>query len=98
VDTRLAKLDAHAEWSAILLAAAGLVRLGFGRRIGQRLPPEIMLPAPGQGALAVTARSGDRAAASARGRMSLEVQVSFNTRSETHFSSVCRLFHGHLSA
>jgi hydroxymethylbilane synthase len=65
VDTRLAKLDAHPEWSAILLAAAGLVRLGFGGRIGQRLPPEIMLPAPGQGALAVTARSGDRAAAAA---------------------------------
>ena len=59
VDTRLAKLDANAEWSAILLATAGLVRLGFGDRIGQRLPPELMLPAPGQGALAVTARSGD---------------------------------------
>jgi hydroxymethylbilane synthase len=68
VDTRLAKLDAHPEWSAILLAAAGLVRLGFGGRIGQRLPPEIMLPAPGQGALAVTARSGDRAAAAAAAR------------------------------
>jgi hydroxymethylbilane synthase len=63
VDTRLAKLDASSEWTAILLAAAGLVRLGFGGRIGQRLPPEIMLPAPGQGALAVTARAGDAAAA-----------------------------------
>jgi hydroxymethylbilane synthase len=68
VDTRVAKLDAHREWSAILLAAAGLVRLGLGARIGQRLPPEIMLPAPGQGALAVTARAGDRAAAAAAGR------------------------------
>jgi hydroxymethylbilane synthase len=65
VDTRLAKLDATPEWSGILLAAAGLVRLGFESRIGQRLPPEIMLPAPGQGALAVTARSGDHTAAAA---------------------------------
>jgi len=59
VDTRLAKLDANQEWSAILLAAAGLLRLGFGHRIGERLPPEVMLPAPGQGALAVTARADD---------------------------------------
>jgi hydroxymethylbilane synthase len=59
VDTRLAKLDARAEWSAILLATAGLVRLGLGHRIGERLPPEVMLPAPGQGALAVTAREDD---------------------------------------
>ena len=59
VDTRLAKLDAHEEWAAILLATAGLVRLGLGHRIGERLPPEVMLPAPGQGALAVTAREDD---------------------------------------
>jgi len=68
VDTRLAKLDANPEWSGILLATAGLVRLGFGSRIGQRLPPELMLPAPGQGALAVTARTGDRLAADAAAR------------------------------
>jgi hydroxymethylbilane synthase len=68
VDTRLAKLDANKEWSAIVLATAGLVRLGIGARIGQRLPPELMLPAPGQGALAVTARMGDAVAAAAAGR------------------------------
>ena len=68
VDTRLAKLDANAEWSAILLATAGLLRLGFGERIGQRLPPELMLPAPGQGALALTARTGDARAAGAAAR------------------------------
>jgi len=68
VDTRLAKLDANMEWCAILLATAGLVRLGFGDRIGQRLPPELMLPAPGQGALAVTARAGDAPAAAAAAR------------------------------
>ncbi len=65
VDTRLAKLQANAEWSGILLAVAGLVRLNLGERIGERLPPELMLPAPGQGALAVTARAGDAASAAA---------------------------------
>lgn len=59
VDSRLAKLDRRPEWNAIVLAAAGLIRLGLGHRIGERLPPEVMLPAPGQGALAVTARSSD---------------------------------------
>ena len=59
VDTRLAKLDAQSEWSGIVLATAGLVRLGLAERIGERLPPDIMLPAPGQGALAVTVRAGD---------------------------------------
>ncbi len=59
VDTRLAKLDGNADWTGILLAAAGLVRLGLDGRIGERLSPEVMMPAPGQGALAVTARAGD---------------------------------------
>ncbi|HET9727711.1 MAG TPA: hydroxymethylbilane synthase [Gemmatimonadales bacterium] len=68
VDTRLSKLDANPEWSAILLAVAGLIRLGLEARIGERLPPAVMLPAPGQGALAVTARAGDRAATSAAGQ------------------------------
>jgi hydroxymethylbilane synthase len=63
VDTRLAKLDARPEWTAIVLATAGLVRLGLERRIGERLAPEVMLPAPGQGALAVTVRAGDAAVA-----------------------------------
>jgi hydroxymethylbilane synthase len=68
VDTRLAKLEANGAWSGILLAVAGLVRLGLADRIGQRLPPELMLPAPGQGALAVTARAGDETAAEAARR------------------------------
>jgi hydroxymethylbilane synthase len=65
VDTRLAKLERTPEWAGILLAAAGLVRLGFAARIGERLPPEVMLPAPGQGALAVTARRDDASARAA---------------------------------
>jgi hydroxymethylbilane synthase len=59
VDTRLRKLDSAEGWSAILLAAAGLLRLDLGHRIGERLPAGVMLPAPGQGALAVTARADD---------------------------------------
>jgi hydroxymethylbilane synthase len=59
VDTRLAKLDAHPRLSAIILASAGLVRLGLDHRISQRLDPDLMLPAPGQGALAVTVRADD---------------------------------------
>jgi hydroxymethylbilane synthase len=65
VDTRLGKLDRNEEWSAIILATAGLSRLGLVARISQRLPPEVMLPAPGQGALAVTAREHDSTAAAA---------------------------------
>jgi len=62
IETRLAKLDKQPRWSAIVLAAAGLVRLGLERRISERLSPDVMLPAPGQGALAVTVRAGDAAA------------------------------------
>ena len=58
VNTRLRKLD-DGEYDAIVLAAAGLKRLGFGERIAQVLPAEICLPAVGQGALAIEAREGD---------------------------------------
>ena len=58
VDTRLRKLD-DGQFDAILLAEAGLVRLGLGSRITQRLMPEIMLPAVGQGALGLETRSDD---------------------------------------
>jgi hydroxymethylbilane synthase len=63
VDTRVAKLDTRPEWVAIVLATAGLLRLGLGHRIGERLQPELLLPAPGQGALAVTVRTLDTATA-----------------------------------
>ena len=58
VNTRLAKLDAG-EFDAIVLAAAGLKRLGFERRIRSILPRSVMLPAVGQGALAIECRAGD---------------------------------------
>jgi hydroxymethylbilane synthase len=50
VETRLAKLD-RGEYDAIVLAVAGLSRLGLESRIRRPLPPEELLPAPGQGAL-----------------------------------------------
>jgi hydroxymethylbilane synthase len=65
VETRLAKLDNQPAWTGILLAAAGLVRLGLEERISERLSPVLMLPAPAQGALAVTARTEDRNAQAA---------------------------------
>ena len=64
VNTRLAKLDAG-EFDAIVLAAAGLKRLGFERRIRSILPRSVMLPAVGQGALAIECRVGDAAILSA---------------------------------
>ncbi len=55
LDTRLAKLD-RGEYQAIVLAAAGLKRLGLAARIRTLLEPEQSLPAPGQGALAIECR------------------------------------------
>ena len=52
VDTRLRRLDAG-DVDALLLASAGLDRLGLGQRIDQRLDADLLVPAPGQGALAV---------------------------------------------
>lgn len=59
VDTRLRRLDAG-EVDALVLAAAGLDRLGRGERAGERLPADLLPPAPGQGALAVQVRRGER--------------------------------------
>src|ERR1035437_8726563 len=56
LDTRLRKLD-EGQYDAILLAAAGLKRLGWGGRIAEILPPEVMCPAVGQGALALETRA-----------------------------------------
>lgn len=56
LDTRLAKLD-RGEFDAIVLAAAGLKRLGLAERIRAVIPPVESLPAPGQGALGIEIRS-----------------------------------------
>ena len=58
VDTRLRKLDTG-ELDAIVLASAGLARLGLSARVTEPLEPSVVIPAPGQGALAIECRAGD---------------------------------------
>ena len=58
VNTRLAKLDAG-EYDAIILAAAGLIRLGFEQRIRSSISVDDSLPAGGQGAVGIECRSAD---------------------------------------
>jgi len=60
VNTRLSKLD-HSEYDAIILASAGLKRLGFQDRIRHALDIAISLPAVGQGAVGIECRTGDDA-------------------------------------
>ncbi len=59
VDTRLRKLD-EGQYDAIVVAACGLIRLGLEARITEHLDLSVMLPEPGQGALAVETRADDR--------------------------------------
>jgi hydroxymethylbilane synthase len=61
VDTRLRKLETDG-LDGIVVAAAGLVRMGWEGRISDIIPPEISLPAVGQGALGIEMRSDDEAA------------------------------------
>ncbi|MBI4597388.1 MAG: hydroxymethylbilane synthase [Candidatus Omnitrophica bacterium] len=58
VDTRLRKLD-EGRYDAIVVASAGLIRLGLAERITEYLGFDVMLPEPGQGALAIEARTDD---------------------------------------
>ena len=58
VGTRLRKLD-NGEYDAILLAAAGIIRLGLSERITQLIPQSVLLPAIGQGAIGIECRAGD---------------------------------------
>ena len=58
LDTRLRKVDAR-EYDALVLASAGLIRLGHESRISFALPPDTCIPAPGQGIIAIEVRTGD---------------------------------------
>ena len=58
VGTRLRKLD-NGEYDAIMLAAAGIIRLGLKERITQLIPESVLLPAIGQGAIGIECRAGD---------------------------------------
>ncbi len=59
VQTRLAKLD-NGDFDAIILAAAGLIRLDMENRIRDLIPAETLLPAAGQGAMGIESRQGDQ--------------------------------------
>ena len=59
VDTRLRKLD-EGQYDAIILAAAGLTRLGYADRIKETLPCDFCIPAVGQGALAIECRTDNK--------------------------------------
>jgi hydroxymethylbilane synthase len=59
VDTRLRKLESG-EYDAIILAAAGVLRLGLETHVHSRMSPDVMCPAVGQGALAIEIRRGDQ--------------------------------------
>ncbi len=58
VPTRLAKLD-RGEFDGLVLARAGLIRLGLDSRAAEVIEPDVVVPAPGQGALAIESRAGD---------------------------------------
>jgi len=68
LDTRLRKLDEGAH-DALVLAAAGLTRLGFASRISLAIPAEACVPAPGQGIVAIEIRAGDQRARDAVSRI-----------------------------
>ncbi|HMB81027.1 MAG TPA: hydroxymethylbilane synthase [Vicinamibacterales bacterium] len=69
LDTRLRKLDEGAH-DALVLAAAGLTRLGFAARISLSIPAAACVPAPGQGIVAIETRSGDAGVQAAVARIS----------------------------
>lgn len=68
VDTRIRKLD-EGQYDAVILASAGLVRLGLQDRISLRIPIQHMLPAVGQGAIAIETRSDDQFAIEVTGKL-----------------------------
>ena len=84
LDTRLRKLD-EGQFDAIILAAAGLIRLGLKERIKAVLSPEQSLPAPGQGALGIEVLS-DRADAIAAVAPLDDAETAHCVRAERAFS------------
>ena len=68
VDTRIRKLD-EGQYDAVILASAGLLRLGLEHRISARIPISDMLPAVGQGAIAIETRSDDEFVVEATSRL-----------------------------
>ncbi len=59
LNTRFKKFD-ESDWDAMILAVAGIERLGWGKRISEKISTEVLLPAVGQGSFAITTREQDR--------------------------------------
>lgn len=68
VDTRVRKLD-EGQYDALILASAGLIRLGLKNRISAAIAPSEMLPAVGQGAIAIEVRADDEGAVGATSKL-----------------------------
>ncbi|MDR0776641.1 MAG: hydroxymethylbilane synthase [Azonexus sp.] len=84
LDTRLKKLD-NGDYDAIILAAAGLIRLGLKERIKAILTPEQSLPAPGQGALGIELVAGDASMAAIVAPLN-DTQTAHCVKAERAFS------------
>lgn len=84
VQTRLGKLDGG-EFDAIILASAGLIRLEMENRIRYQLPPEVMLPAVGQGAVGIECRADDQQTIDVISSLN-DAQTSQRVRAERAFN------------
>ena len=78
LNTRFAKLD-ESEWAGMILARAGVIRLGWENRITQVLPLDKILPAVGQGALGIETRTSDQSTIEIVSRLNhKETEISVN--------------------
>lgn len=93
INTRLGKLD-NGDYDAIILAAAGLLRMGFEKRMTGVLTPEQSLPSVGQGALGIECRVGDERVESLLAPL-LDQDTSLRVRTEramnTRFNGGCQV-------
>jgi hydroxymethylbilane synthase len=87
VDTRLRKMD-EGQYDAVVLASAGLHRLGLEGRIAEILEPEVMCPAVGQGALGVQIRAGDDAVRELISRLNHEATAAAVTAERAVLSAL----------
>jgi len=93
IDTRLKKIETE-NLTGVVLAAAGLKRLGYGEVITQFLPTEIMLPAVGQGALGVQVRKSDASLAELCTRLNHKTTAAEVTAERAYLQALgggCRL-------
>lgn len=93
VNTRLSKLDGG-EYDAIILAVAGVKRLGFEARIRERLDPSVSLPAVGQGAVCIECRADDaetRALLAPLNHRATQIRVSAERAMNAHLEGGCQV-------